>query len=122
MRIDYESQNTIFLENNPTYHAKKEHRDAQYHFVREMVENNKVLVEKVDQEYGRLFEKFSEYNKVHLVQRSDEHYFLEPAMEVSGSPVWMQGKKQVGYCWVVFSLQVELVDRIMCICRLRRID
>ena len=38
----------IFLEKNTTYHSKTKHIDVQYHFVREMVENYKVLLEKVD--------------------------------------------------------------------------
>ena len=33
---------------NPAYHSKTKHIDVQYRFVREMVENEKVLLEKVD--------------------------------------------------------------------------
>jgi hypothetical protein len=48
MKISCDSQSTIFLEKNPTYHSKTKHIDVQYHFVRDMVERNKVLLEKVD--------------------------------------------------------------------------
>jgi hypothetical protein len=36
------------LEKNPTYHSKTKHIDVQYRFVRDMVEDKKVLLEKVD--------------------------------------------------------------------------
>jgi hypothetical protein len=48
MKISCDSQSTIFLEKNPTYHSKTKHIDVQYHFMRDMVERNKVLLEKVD--------------------------------------------------------------------------
>ena len=33
---------------NPTFHAKTKHIDVQYYFVRDMVEDNKVKLEKVE--------------------------------------------------------------------------
>jgi hypothetical protein len=48
VRIDCDSQSVIFLTKNPTYHSKKKHIDIQYHFVRDMVEEKKVLLMKVD--------------------------------------------------------------------------
>ena len=48
MRLDCDSQSAIFLAKNPTNHSKTNHIDVQYHFVRDMVEENKVLLEKVD--------------------------------------------------------------------------
>ena len=48
VRIDCDSQSTIFLAKNHVYHQKMKHIDVQYHFVRDMVENQKVLPEKVD--------------------------------------------------------------------------
>jgi hypothetical protein len=48
VRIYCDSQSAIFLAKNPTYHSKKKHIDIQYHFVRDMVEENKVLLMKVD--------------------------------------------------------------------------
>jgi hypothetical protein len=48
VRIDCDSQSTIFLAKNSSYHSKTKHIDIQYHFVRDMVEENKVLLMKVD--------------------------------------------------------------------------
>ena len=48
VRLECDSQSAIFLEKNPSYHAKTKHNDVQYHFVRDMVEDKKVLLEKVD--------------------------------------------------------------------------
>ena len=48
MRIYCDSQSAIFRAKNPAYHSKMKHIDVQYHFVRDMVESKKVLLEKVD--------------------------------------------------------------------------
>jgi hypothetical protein len=48
VRLDCDSQSAIFLEKNPSYHSNTKHIDSQYHFVRDMVEEKKVLLEKVD--------------------------------------------------------------------------
>jgi hypothetical protein len=48
VRLYCNSQSAIFLEKNPTYHLKTKHIDVQYHFVRDTVEEKKVLLEKVN--------------------------------------------------------------------------
>jgi hypothetical protein len=48
MNISCNNQSVIFLEKNPTYHSKTKNIDVQYHFIRDMVERIKVLLEKVD--------------------------------------------------------------------------
>jgi hypothetical protein len=48
LRLVCDSQSAIFLAKNPTYHSKTNHIDVQHHFVRDMVEEKKVLLEKVD--------------------------------------------------------------------------
>jgi hypothetical protein len=48
VKVRCDSQRTIFMANNPAYHSNTKHIDVQYHFVRDMVESNKVLLEKVD--------------------------------------------------------------------------
>eukprot|EP00253_Pinus_taeda_P012555 PITA_12555 len=48
IRIDCDSQSAIFLAKNPAYHSKEKHIDVQYHFVRDMIEDKKVLLVKVD--------------------------------------------------------------------------
>jgi hypothetical protein len=48
MKVSCDNQSAIFLAKILTYHSKTKHIDVQYHFVRDMVEINKVLLEKVD--------------------------------------------------------------------------
>jgi hypothetical protein len=48
VRIECESQSAIFLAKNPAYHSKTKHIDVQYHFVRDMIEEKKVSLMKVD--------------------------------------------------------------------------
>jgi hypothetical protein len=48
VRIAYNNQGVIFLVKNSTYHSKTKHIDVQYHFERDMVEDKKVLLMKVD--------------------------------------------------------------------------
>jgi len=48
IRIDCDSQSVVFLAKNLAYHSKTNHIDVQYHFVRDMIEDKKVLLVKVD--------------------------------------------------------------------------
>jgi hypothetical protein len=48
VRIDCDSHSAIFPVKSPTYHSKTKNIDVQYHFVRDMVEENKVLLMKVE--------------------------------------------------------------------------
>jgi hypothetical protein len=48
MKINCESQSTIFLAKNLACHSRTKHINVQYHSARDMVESNKVLLEKVD--------------------------------------------------------------------------
>eukprot|EP00253_Pinus_taeda_P030689 PITA_30689 len=48
LRTDCDSQSAIFLAKNPAYHSKTKHIDVPYHFVRDMIEDKKVLLVKVD--------------------------------------------------------------------------
>jgi hypothetical protein len=57
VRIDCDIQSGIFLVNNPTYHSKKKHIDIQYHFVRDMIEEKKVLLMKLRTKYQYSIEK-----------------------------------------------------------------
>ena len=47
IRIDCDNQSAIFLAKNSAYHSKTKHIDVQYHFVRDMIEDKKVLLVKV---------------------------------------------------------------------------
>jgi hypothetical protein len=48
VRIDWDNKSAIFLAKNIDYHSKTKNIDIQYHFVRDMVEDKKVLLMKVD--------------------------------------------------------------------------
>ena len=48
VRIDCDNHSVIFLEKDLVYHSKRKHIDVPYHFVRDMVERKKVMLEKVD--------------------------------------------------------------------------
>jgi hypothetical protein len=48
VRIECDSQSAIFLVKNLDYHSKTKHIDVQYHFVRDMIEEKKVSLMKVD--------------------------------------------------------------------------
>ena len=48
IRINSDNQSEILLAKNLSYHSKTKHIDVQYHFVRDMVEEKKMLLVKVD--------------------------------------------------------------------------
>jgi hypothetical protein len=48
MKVSCDNKSAIFLAKNHSYHSNTKHIDVQYHFVRDMVESNKILLEKVD--------------------------------------------------------------------------
>ena len=48
IRIYCDSQSAIFLAKNKSYHSKTKQIDIQYHFLRDMFEENKVLLVKVN--------------------------------------------------------------------------
>ncbi|XP_059076732.1 uncharacterized protein LOC131875994 [Cryptomeria japonica] len=48
VEVQSDSQSVICLVKNPTYHAKSKHIDVQFHFVHDMVEDGKVILNKVD--------------------------------------------------------------------------
>jgi hypothetical protein len=48
MKVSCDSQSEIFMAKNLAYHSNTKHIDVQYHFIRDVVESNEVLLEKVD--------------------------------------------------------------------------
>ena len=42
-----DSQSAIHLAKNQVYHARTKHIDVRYHFVREIIEEGRVLVQKI---------------------------------------------------------------------------
>jgi hypothetical protein len=67
MKISCENQSTIFLAKNPAYHFRTKHIDVQYHFMIDMVESNKVLLDKVDTLENILVDQVYECCEVLLV-------------------------------------------------------
>eukprot|EP00253_Pinus_taeda_P033548 PITA_33548 len=65
IKINCDSQSAIFLAKNPAYHSKTKHIDVQYHFVRDMIEDKKVLLVKVDtlKNTANALTKFVSYHK-----------------------------------------------------------
>ena len=101
IRLDCDSQSEIFLENNLAYHAKTKNIDVQYHFVRDMVEDKKVLLEKVD----TLKNVVDSLTKFVTTKRSlgvENLWALMPRTYdfMSTRLFAMQRKQQVGECWV----------------------
>ena len=102
MKINCDSQSAIFLEKCATYHYRTNNIDVQYHFVRDMVERNNVLLDKVyslENITDSLTKsvsvvKFSwcreEMGIVTLGQQTYVHVIL-----------YQQIRKQVVECWVV---------------------
>ena len=48
IRIYSDNKSAIFLGKHPAYHSKTKHIDVQYHFVRDMIEDKKLLLVRVD--------------------------------------------------------------------------
>jgi hypothetical protein len=48
MKINCDSQSEIFLAKKQTHHSKMDHIVVKYHFLRDIVESKKVLLEKVE--------------------------------------------------------------------------
>jgi hypothetical protein len=99
MKIICDSQREIFLEKNPTHHSKTKHIDVQYHFVRDMVERNNVLLEKVatlENITDRLFDKHCECYEVILVQRGNGNCFTGFVNESSEVSQFRQRRQHVG--------------------------
>jgi hypothetical protein len=111
--IDCDNQRAIFLAKNSAYHSKTKHIDIQYHFVRDMVEEKKVLLMKVD----TLKNVADSLTKSMITKKFS---WCRGSMDIAAldcrlcNPVTlcMQRKQQVGECWVcvVFFSRLELVS------------
>ena len=42
-----DSQRAIFLAKNPAYHSRSKHMQLRYHFIRSLLENEQLLLEKI---------------------------------------------------------------------------
>eukprot|EP00253_Pinus_taeda_P025131 PITA_25131 len=98
IRIECDSQSAIFLAKNPSYHSKTKHIDVQYHCVRDMIEDKKVLLVKVDTLKNTA-------DALTKSMSSKKFSWCRETMGVSGLEKWLSSpverKQQVGECWVV---------------------
>jgi hypothetical protein len=101
VRIDCDSQSAIFLAKNSAYHSKKKHSDVQYHFVRDMVEEKKVFLMKVDtlKNVVDSLIKYVSSEKFSWCRGSMGIVSLDLLLCNPVTPC-MQRKQQVGECWV----------------------
>jgi hypothetical protein len=101
VRIDCDSQSAIFMAKNSTYHSKTKQIDIQYHFVREMIEENKVLLMKVDtlKNVADSLTKSVSTDKFSWCRGSMGIAALDCCLCNPVTPC-MQRKQQVGECWV----------------------
>jgi hypothetical protein len=107
MKISCDNESEIFLAKNPTYHSNTKHIDVQYHFVRDMVERNKVLLEKVGMLENITDSLTKSVSVVLLVQRGNGHYCPGSVNESSEISRFQQRIQQVGQCWVVIFFVVK---------------
>jgi len=47
VKLHWDSQNAIMLAKNQVYHARTKHIDAHYHFIREVIEEGGVCIQKI---------------------------------------------------------------------------
>jgi hypothetical protein len=45
-----DNQGSLALAKNPEYHVRTKHIDIQYHFIRECIENNKIVIQYIPTE------------------------------------------------------------------------
>jgi hypothetical protein len=89
----------MFLVNNPTYHAKIEHILVIYHFIRDMVEDKKVLLEKFDT-------LKNDANSLMKCVNTEKFSWCRESMGLAASSNWfyptppLRSIQQVGYYWI----------------------
>lgn len=76
VNINYDSENTIYLVNNPMYHAHTKNIDVQYYFIQKMIKDRRVQIEKV----GTLLNIIDSLTKI---VSNDKFQWSREAMELS---------------------------------------
>jgi hypothetical protein len=101
VRIESDSQSAIFLAKNHAYHSKTKHIDVQYHFVRDMIEEKKVSLMKVDtlKNVADSLKKSVSTEKLSWCRGSMGITALDCSVCNPVTPC-VQRKQQVGECWV----------------------
>jgi hypothetical protein len=111
VRIDCDINSAIFLAKNLAYNSKIKHIDVPYHFVRDMVEEKKVLLMKVDtlKNFVDSLTKYVSNKKLSWCRGSMGIVALDFLLFNPITP-YMKVKQQVGECWVCvkfFAMKVE---------------
>jgi hypothetical protein len=103
-----QQKNSIFLENNPSYHSMMNHIHVQYHFMRDMVEINKVFLEKVDtlENIADSLTKSVRFMKFSWCGEAMGIATLGLLIELQGL-LYQKIIKQVGECWVFILFVVK---------------
>jgi hypothetical protein len=101
LRIDCASQSAIFLAKNLTYHSKTKDIDIQYHFVRDMIEENKLLLMKVEtlKNVANSLTKYVSTENFSWCRLLMGIVVLDCGLCNPVAPC-MQIKQQMGECWV----------------------
>jgi len=99
IKINYDSQSATFLVKNHAYHSKKKHLDVHYHFVRDMVEDKKVLFVNVDT-LKNTSDALTKSVSTKNFSWCTEKMGITGLDQWLSSPVPPMERKQVGECWV----------------------
>jgi hypothetical protein len=101
VRLECDRQSAIFLGKNLAYHSKTKNIDVQYNFLRDMVEEKKVLMEKVDtlKNVADSLTKSVSTEKFSWCRVTMGIVALDCRLCNPMNPC-MQRKQQVGECWV----------------------
>jgi hypothetical protein len=112
--IYYDSHTTIFLAKNPTYRSNTKHIDVQYHFVRDMVEDKKVSLMKVDtlKNLTDSLKKFVSSEKFSWCRETMGIVALDCLLCNHVTPCMK--RKKVGECWVCFIFFVRPTHMLNC--------
>jgi hypothetical protein len=109
MKISCDSQSAIFLEKNLSYHSKTKHIVVQCHFVRDVVERNKVLLEKVDTFENITNSLINSLSAMNFSWCTEAMGIACPRSVKRSSEIsWFQKRRQqVGECWFVILFAVK---------------
>jgi hypothetical protein len=116
VRIECDNESAIFLAKNYAYHSKTKHIDVQYLFVRDMIEENKVSLMKVDtlKNVVDSLTKSVSTEKFSWCKGSMGIVALDFLLCNLVTPC-MQRKQQVGECWVcvIFFARVVVSEHML---------
>ena len=93
------------MANNPAYHSKTKHIDVQYHFMRDMIEEKKVLLVKVDtlKNTTDALTKSVSSEKFSWCKETMGIAGLDKRISSLVAPLWKENNKweNVGLCYIL---------------------